>query len=332
MLAALTPFLTPYRAELPSRPSHEPPPPPRTTPITARCRPSTARPSGSTPSRSPPPGSAGASSSSTSGRTRASTGCARCRTSGRGTSATASAGSSSWACTRPSSASSTTSTTCAARSPTLDVGYPVVIDNDFAIWRSLDNHYWPAVYLVDGEGRVRFQHFGEEAYEETERAIQQLLGVDEGLVDVDAGGLAEPADWGALRSPETYLGSARGERGSERATGWRDQWALAGEWSVRRPPCSTAPTGSITCRFEARDVNLVLAPPDSGGPVAVLRAPRRRAARRGARTRRRRARRGHAVRAAAVPARTPGEGPSTRGPSRSRSHGPGARAYVFTFG
>ena len=94
----------------------------------------------------------------------------------------------------------------------LDVGYPVVIDNDFAIWRSLDNHYWPAVYLVDGEGRVRFQHFGEEAYEETERAIQQLLGVDEGLVDVDAGGLAEAADWDALRSPETYLGSARGER------------------------------------------------------------------------------------------------------------------------
>ena len=83
----------------------------------------------------------------------------------------------------------------------LDVGYPVVIDNDFAIWRSLDNHYWPAVYLVDGEGRVRFQHFGEEAYEETERAIQQLLGVDEGLVDVDAGGLAEPADWDCAAIP-----------------------------------------------------------------------------------------------------------------------------------
>ena len=64
----------------------------------------------------------------------------------------------------------------------LGVGYPVVIDNDFTIWRSFDNHYWPAVYLVDGDGRVRFHHFGEEAYEETERAIQQLLGVDEELV------------------------------------------------------------------------------------------------------------------------------------------------------
>ena len=61
----------------------------------------------------------------------------------------------------------------------LDVAYPVVIDNDFSIWRAFDNHYWPAVYLVDGEGRVRFQHFGEEAYAETERAIQQLLGIDE---------------------------------------------------------------------------------------------------------------------------------------------------------
>src|SRR5918912_605967 len=57
----------------------------------------------------------------------------------------------------------------------LGVGYPVVIDNDFAIWRSFDNHYWPALYLVDGDGRVTFRHFGEEAYEETERAIQQVL-------------------------------------------------------------------------------------------------------------------------------------------------------------
>ena len=55
----------------------------------------------------------------------------------------------------------------------LGVEYPVVIDNDFAIWRSFGNRYWPAVYLVDREGRVRFQHFGEEAYEETERAIQR---------------------------------------------------------------------------------------------------------------------------------------------------------------
>src|SRR5436309_4018110 len=61
----------------------------------------------------------------------------------------------------------------------LDVGYPVVLDNDFAIWRSLGNRFWPAIYLVDQDGRVRFTHFGEGNYEETEHAIQRLLGVDE---------------------------------------------------------------------------------------------------------------------------------------------------------
>src|SRR5215207_9421575 len=94
----------------------------------------------------------------------------------------------------------------------LGVGYPVVIDNGFSIWRSFENHYWPAVYLADGDGSVRFRHFGEEAYEETERAIQRLLGVDDELVHVEARGLSQAADWEALKSPETYLGAARGER------------------------------------------------------------------------------------------------------------------------
>jgi thiol-disulfide isomerase/thioredoxin len=152
----------------------------------------------------------------------------------------------------------------------LDVGYPVVIDNDFTIWRSFENHYWPAVYLVDRDGHVQFHHFGEEGYEETERAIQQELGVDDELVRVDAGGLAEAADWGALRSPETYLGYARGER---RSDGRADrlalnQWTLAGEWT--RDDESTvldAAGGSLAYRFEARDLNLVLAPPAAGAPV-----------------------------------------------------------------
>jgi thiol-disulfide isomerase/thioredoxin len=153
----------------------------------------------------------------------------------------------------------------------LGVGYPVVIDNDFTIWRSFENHYWPAVYLVDGDGRVRFHHFGEEAYEETERAIQQLLGVDEAPVHVDAGGLAEAADWGALRSPETYVGYARGERRSsdQRAAGLAlNQWALVGEWSVgEEAAVLEAADGSIAYRFQARDLNLVLAPPASGAPA-----------------------------------------------------------------
>ncbi len=152
----------------------------------------------------------------------------------------------------------------------LGVGYPVVIDNDFTIWRSFENRYWPAVYLVDRDGRVRFRHFGEGAYEETELAIQQLLGVDGETVRVDAGGLAEAADWDTLRSPETYVGSARGERRSDpRADGLAlNDWALAGEWSVGEEAAVVqAAAGSIAYRFQARDLNLVLAPPASGSPV-----------------------------------------------------------------
>ena len=147
------------------------------------------------------------------------------------------------------------------------VGYPVVIDNDFAIWRSFENHYWPALYLLDGEGQVRFHHFGEEAYTETEQAIQALLGTGEEPVRVDAGGLALAADWATLRSPETYLGTARSERHSSGGLAL-DEWTLTGEWSVGEEAAVLAGApGSIAYRFEARDVNLVLAPPDSGASV-----------------------------------------------------------------
>jgi hypothetical protein len=155
----------------------------------------------------------------------------------------------------------------------LDVVYPVVIDNDFAIWRSFENHYWPAVYLVDRDGRVRFHHFGEGAYEETERAIQQLLDIDEETVDVAADGLAEAADWETLGSPETYVGSTRGERRSNQPADELalNHWALAGEWSVGdEAAVPAAPGGSIAYRFKARDLNLVLAPPASGGQVRFV--------------------------------------------------------------
>ena len=144
----------------------------------------------------------------------------------------------------------------------LGVAYPVVIDNDFTIWRAFENHYWPAVYLVDGDGRVGFRHFGEGAYEETERAIQQQLGVDEELVSVDAGGLAQAADWDTLQSPETYLGRARGERRQDKHADALalNEWALAGDWSLGDEAAGLdAAGGSIAYRFEGRDVNLVLA-------------------------------------------------------------------------
>jgi thiol-disulfide isomerase/thioredoxin len=152
----------------------------------------------------------------------------------------------------------------------LGVSYPVVIDNDFSIWRSFGNRYWPAVYLVDGDARVRFRHFGEGAYEETERAIQDVLGIDEPVVSVDATGFAEAADWDTLNSPETYVGHARGERRSDRAAEALtvNEWALAGAWSVGdEAAVLEAADGAIAYRFEARDLNLVLAPPASGEPV-----------------------------------------------------------------
>jgi thiol-disulfide isomerase/thioredoxin len=147
----------------------------------------------------------------------------------------------------------------------LGVDYPVVIDNDFAIWRSFGNHYWPAVYLVDMNGRVRFTHFGEEAYAETERAIQKLLGIEEGLVQVDAGGLSEAADWATLRTPETYVGYARA---AGRIAADRDpdlnEWSLRGEWTADDEFAELdAAGGSIAFGFEGRDVNLVL----GGGPA-----------------------------------------------------------------
>jgi thiol-disulfide isomerase/thioredoxin len=152
----------------------------------------------------------------------------------------------------------------------LGVGYPVVIDNDFAIWRSFENRYWPALYLVGQNGHLRFHHFGEGAYEESERAIQQLLGVEDETLRVDADGLAEAADWDTLRSPETYVGDAQGERRSDAPadTLALNEWALAGTWSVgEEDAVLEAAPGSIAYRFQARDVNLVLAPPASGDRV-----------------------------------------------------------------
>jgi thiol-disulfide isomerase/thioredoxin len=151
----------------------------------------------------------------------------------------------------------------------LGVDYPVVIDNDFAIWQSLANRYWPAVYLVDRDGRIRYRHFGEGNYEETERAIQQLLGVDEETVRVEAGGLAEAADWDTLGSGETYIGYGRGVgRVDTPAHLALNHWALSGDWAVEEESAVlNAAGGSVTFRFHARDLNLVLAPPASNAPV-----------------------------------------------------------------
>ena len=97
----------------------------------------------------------------------------------------------------------------------MGIDYPIAVDNDFAVWRAFDNAYWPALYFVDADGRIRHHHFGEEDYERSERVIQQLLAeagsddVDEDLVAVEPDGVYLAADWDTLGSPETYVGYAR---------------------------------------------------------------------------------------------------------------------------
>lgn len=169
----------------------------------------------------------------------------------------------------------------------MKVGFPVVIDNDYAIWRAFENNYWPAVYLLDGRGRIRYQHFGEGDYERSEQAMQRLLKEsgaesDAGVVRVEGQGLEAPADWSNLRSAENYLGYARTEHfaspgGTARDRG-RDykapadlalnQWALAGEWTISKQAVAlTGATGRIACRFHARDVHLVMGPSRPGTSI-----------------------------------------------------------------
>src|SRR5919202_5446681 len=92
------------------------------------------------------------------------------------------------------------------------IEYPVAVDNDHTIWRAFKNQYWPALYFIDSQGRVRHHHFGEGSYEQSEMIIQGLLaeaghsGIDREPVSVDARGLEAAADWRSLRSAENYVG------------------------------------------------------------------------------------------------------------------------------
>ena len=152
------------------------------------------------------------------------------------------------------------------------VEYPVAVDNDYAVWTAFDNHYWPALYFADREGEIRDFHFGEGRYEESERRLQQLLGIGREPVPVVGHGVEAAADWDTLRTPETYLGEGRGANfgspggarpGSHRYEFPRhllfNRWALDGEWTIgpERIRLDRA-GGTIAFRFQARDANLVL--------------------------------------------------------------------------
>jgi thiol-disulfide isomerase/thioredoxin len=168
------------------------------------------------------------------------------------------------------------------------VEYPIALDPDYAVWRAFANNYWPAVYIADAEGRIRHNHFGEGGYVECEMAVQMLLreagrsDVPKGLVSVADQGFEAQADWQTLASPETYLGyqqaqnfvSADGAEFDEphdfAVPGRleRNHWALAGNWTFG-PAASVLneADGRLVFRFHARDVNLVMGPPDGGSSI-----------------------------------------------------------------
>ena len=169
----------------------------------------------------------------------------------------------------------------------LKIGYPVAIDNEYKIWRAFDNKYWPAHYFIDANGRVRYHHFGEGEYDESERVIQQLLveagngNVPDGLVSVDASGAEAAPSANEDKSPETYLGYDR-ERGFvprggivhdqnylyEITTPQLNQWSLSGNWTIKSEDATlNREGGRIIYRFNARDLHLVLGPAADGRSI-----------------------------------------------------------------
>jgi thiol-disulfide isomerase/thioredoxin len=139
------------------------------------------------------------------------------------------------------------------------IDYPVAIDNDYAIWTAFANRYWPALYFVDADGIIRDEYFGEGRYEQSELVIQRLLDVDRELVSVEGDGVEAAADWDHLRTPETYLGHARGERPAPPGALALNRWSAAGEWTTGPENIVLGESGgSIAFRFHARDVHLVL--------------------------------------------------------------------------
>ena len=172
----------------------------------------------------------------------------------------------------------------ARESRNFGVEYPIALDSEYGVWRAFANHFWPAVYLADAVGQIRFHHFGEGEYAATEMAIQQLLleagaaDIDQDLVMVEPAGLEVAADWRTLRSPETYLGYRQGSGFASGDVSAFDEsdvyeararlplngWDLTGTWTVAgHAAILNDGGGRIAFQFHARDLNLVMGPASS---------------------------------------------------------------------
>jgi len=170
----------------------------------------------------------------------------------------------------------------------LKITYPVAIDSNYAIWKAFKNQYWPAHYFIDAQGSIRYHHFGEGKYAESEEVIQQLLRERNsslktgGLVQVAGSGAQAPADFNDIVSPETYIGYTRQQNYASPQKIHEDapqtysapvrptvnQWGLVGNWCVSGEQAALvfAP-GKVIYRFHARDLHLVLGPGKNGKPV-----------------------------------------------------------------
>ena len=170
----------------------------------------------------------------------------------------------------------------------LRVDYPVAVDNEHVIWRAFRNQYWPALYFIDAQGRVRHHQFGEGNYEQAEMIIQQLLaeagdgGARREPVSVQGRGIEAPADWNSLKSPENYVGLERTQNFASPGGAMLDKprlyvfparlrlndWALSGDWTVKNQEAVlNKPNGVIAYRFQARDLHLVMGPATPGTSV-----------------------------------------------------------------
>ena len=163
----------------------------------------------------------------------------------------------------------------------MHIDYPVAVDSQRVIWDAFHNVYWPALYLIDTRGKIRYQQFGEGEYSRTEREIQKLLAESgshppSDLAAVSPVGGEVPADLASMRSPETYLGLEMGERFASKGGAVPNrpheysfpkklalnEWALSGSWSVKgQAAFLNGANGKIAYRFHARDLNLIMAPP-----------------------------------------------------------------------
>src|SRR5580700_429298 len=169
----------------------------------------------------------------------------------------------------------------------MHIDFPVAIDNEHAIWNAFHNIYWPALYLVDARGHIRYRQFGEGEYARTEHEIQKLLAESGGhpsnnLAAVAPLGAEVPADLENLRSPESYVGYDMAERFASKGGAVPNrrheyvapnrlslnEWALSGAWVIgRQAALLDDAKGKIVYRFRARDLNLVMAPSIRGTPV-----------------------------------------------------------------